>query len=321
MFKNKYPLKLLSIISLAIIVLTTIFVAIFGVNTSVEIGGGYQLEVKLSYEKNGEYFAGTENAETYLEKTKDVLDSYGCKVDSYFVEDKLVDTYLIVRIADAQVEGANNIAGSVALKLGLNTTDVAIHQLSSYFTNNIMLYIGLAILTVIIICFFAGWLRYSLMGGITLAFAVLHNLILSLALIFLTRVQFSMVSLVAVLALTVYSIFAFTSILERVKENNKSKQYAELTHDQKLISATKQNKHLYLICIILLAVSLAIIFVPVRYIQLAAVSVQLAVIACVFTFTFIAPALYAYLADFQTNKEKQKLSKNVVQKTAKNKQK
>ena len=184
-----------------------------------------------------------------------------------------------------------------------------------------MLYIGLAILTVIIICFFAGWLRYSLMGGITLAFAVLHNLILSLALIFLTRVQFSMVSLVAVLALTVYSIFAFTSILERVKENNKSKQYAELTQDQKLISATKQNKHLYLICIILLAVSLAIIFVPVRYIQLAAVSVQLAVIACVFTFTFIAPALYAYLADFQTNKEKQKLSKNVVQKTAKNKQK
>lgn len=314
MFKNKkYPLKLFSIISLVFVVLTIIFVSIFGVNTSVEIGGGSQLEITLSYKDGDNYISGRENVTEYVEVVKDVLKDHGCSVDSYLVEDKLVDTYLVIRIADSEIENVEKIPAQIATKLGIAQSRVSsVQKLSSYFTNNQMLYIGLAVLAVIAICFFAGWLRYTIVGGVTLAFAALHNLILSLAVVFLYRVQFSMISLVSVLAFTILSVLAFALILERSRENAKSKQYSALTQDEQLLNATKQNKNLLWFAVALFALTIVMVCVPIRYIQLAGVSLQLCLAVCAYTSIFVAPALHVYLADVRNSKAKQKLSKNIT---------
>lgn len=314
MFKNKkYPLKLFSIISLVFVVLTIIFVSIFGVNTSVEIGGGSQLEITLSYKDGDNYISGRENVTEYVEVVKDVLKDHGCSVDSYLVEDKLVDTYLVIRIADSEIENVEKIPAQIATKLGIAQSRVSsVQKLSSYFTNNQMLYIGLAVLAIIAICFFAGWLRYTIVGGVTLAFAALHNLILSLAVVFLYRVQFSMISLVSVLAFTILSVLAFALILERSRENAKSKQYSALTQDEQLLNATKQNKNLLWFAVALFALTIVMVCVPIRYIQLAGVSLQLCLAVCAYTSIFVAPALHVYLADVRNSKAKQKLSKNIT---------
>lgn len=315
MFKNKkYPLKLFAIISLVFVALTIIFVSIFGVNTSVGIGGGSQIEVTLSYKNTSdEYVSGREDATEYVDAIKEVLKEHNCSIDSYFVEDKLVDTYLIVRIADNEIENAEKIPAQIATKLGISQSRVSnVQELSSYFTNNQMLFIGLAVLVVILICFFGGWLRYSLVGGITLAFAALHNLILSLAVIFLYRVQFSIVSLVGVLAFTVLSLLALIFILERAKENAKSKQYSELTQDEQFIKATSQNKHLIWFAAVLFALFVVMVCVPITYVQLAGVSLLLSLIVCAYTSIFVAPSLHVYLTDIKNARAKQKLSKNVT---------
>ena len=314
MLKNKkYPLKLFSIISLAFVVLTIIFVAIFGVNTSIEIGGGSQIEITLSYKDGDNYISGKENTIDYVDSVKEVLDEYGCNIDSYLVEDKLVDTYLVVRIADNKIEGASEIPAKIAEKLGIDQSRVSsVQELSSYFSENQMLYIGLAVVAVIAICFFAGWLRYTIVGGITLAFAALHNLILSLAINFLYRVQFSVVSLVGVLVFTMLSVLTFALILERARENSKSKQYASLSSDEQLICATKQNKNLLWVAVALFALTIVMVCLPIRYIQLAGVSLQLCLLVAAFTSLFVAPALHSYLFDIRSAKAKQKLSKNVT---------
>lgn len=314
MFKNKkYPLKLFSIISLAFVVLTIIFVSIFGVNTSIEIGGGSQVEITLSYKDGDNYISGRENTTEYVKAVKDVLKEHDCSIDSYIVEDKLVDTYLVIRIADSKINGAEKIPAQIASKLGIEQARVSsVQQLSSYFTNNQMLYIGLAVVAIVAVCFFAGWLRYTIVGGITLAFSALHNLILSLAVMFLYRVQFSMVSLVGVVIFTALSTLIFALILERNRENTKSKQYANLTEDEALLNATKQNKNLLWFAVALLALTIVMVCVPIRYVQLAGVSLQLCLLVCAYTSVFVAPALHAYLADIKNTKAKQKLSKNVI---------
>ena len=183
---------------------------------------------------------------------------------------------------------------------------------SSYFTNNQMLYIGLAVLAVVILCFFAGWLRYTIIGGVTLAFGALHNMILSLALIFLYRVQFSIISLAGILVFTILGIVATALILERTRENAKSKQYATLTEDESLMLATKQNNKMLWFAAALFALTIVMVCVPVRYLQLAGVSLQLCLIVTAYTSVLVAPALNAYLAEIRKLRNKRKLSKNVT---------
>ena len=318
MFKNKYPLKLFAIISLALVVLTTVIVCIFGVNTSIEIGGGSQIEITLSTKSGETVNSGRENVEQYVETIEDILKDHGSAIDSYIVEDKYVDTYLIVRSTDNEIEGASTIPSEIATKLGIDLSRVStVQKLSSYFTDNQMLYIGLAVLTVIVIAFFLGWIRYSINGGVTLAFSILHNLILSLAIIFVTRVQFSTVSLIGTLIFTLLSAIVTTLILERKRENSKSKQYAELSESAKMFEATKQNKHLLWIAAVLFALMIVMLCIPIRYIALAGVSLIICLVVCAYTAICVTPALNVYLSETFIAKEKQRLSKNVTTKSTK----
>ena len=90
MFKNKYPLKIFAIICFSVILLTSIIVGVFGINTGIEFSGGSQIEIKLSYSENETVVSGRENAAEYVDGVKDVLKEHDCNIDSYFVEDKLI---------------------------------------------------------------------------------------------------------------------------------------------------------------------------------------------------------------------------------------
>lgn len=314
MFKDKkYPLKLFAIISLVVVVLTTVFVCIFGVNTSIDIGGGSQIEIKLSYNDGTTVISGKENATDYVNKIEDVLSMNGCHIDSYVVEDKAVDSYLIVKIAKTQIKNADRIPAQIANKLGISESRVGnVQKISSSFSSAQMLFIGLSILAVVLICFLFGWLRYSLMGGVSLAFGSLHNIILSLAILFLFRVQFSMISIVNIAIQSVMGSFVMALLLEKIRENSKSKQFASLTEDEKMWTVTKQSKNLIWFAGVIFAFALCLIFIPIRSLQLAGLSILLTLIVTVYTNIFIAPALFINLADIRNAREKQRLSKNVT---------
>lgn len=314
MFKDKkYPLKLFAIISLVVVVLTTVFVCIFGVNTSIDIGGGSQIEIKLSYNDGTTVISGKENATDYVNKIEDVLSMNGCHIDSYVVEDKAVDSYLIVKIAKTQIKYADRIPAQIANKLGISESRVGnVQKISSSFSSTQMLFIGLSILAVVLICFLFGWLRYSLMGGVSLAFGSLHNIILSLAILFLFRVQFSMISIVNIAIQSVMGSFVMALLLEKIRENSKSKQFASLTEDEKMWTVTKQSKNLIWFAGVIFAFALCLIFIPIRSLQLAGLSILLTLIVTVYTNIFIAPALFINLADIRNAREKQRLSKNVT---------
>lgn len=319
MTKNKYPLKLFSIISLAIIALTVIFVSIFGLRTSVEIGGGYQMEVTLSYTNEaGEYTSGRQNAGAYVSQIKKVLSKHNASVDSYFIEDRDVDTLLVVRICSSKIKNDSSVTAEVASTLNIDVSRVSsLQKLGSYFSTKLMLYIGLAIGCILLVCFFGGWLRYNVLAGVSLMFAALHSLILSMALIFLMRVQFSVISLAAVLVSTILVVLGFACILERERENSKSKQYADLTTDERLILASKQSKTLLILPIVCAVTVLVMVCLPIRHIQLGGVSILLSLVSALYTMLLITPALHANLLDLSKVRQKQKLSKNKVTKPKK----
>ena len=315
MFKNKYPLKIFAIICFSVILLTSIIVGVFGINTGIEFSGGSQIEIKLSYSENETVVSGRENAAEYVNGVKDVLKEHGCNIDSYFVEDKLIDTYLVVRIAKTKIDGSETIAQEIADKLNIDASAVStVQTLKSYFTGKQVLYIGISVAVLLLLCFFVGWLRYGLNAGVSLAFAGLHNLIISLALMLLWRVQLSVISLVGLVVFTVITIFALVFILERVRENSGSSQYENLNSAEQLLLATKQSKHLAWIAVVVFALVVVMLCVPINYVKLAAVSILICLLVCMYTSVGVAPALHSYMLEMFKQKQKEKLSKNVVNK-------
>ncbi|MBQ8468819.1 MAG: hypothetical protein IJ542_03610 [Clostridia bacterium] len=320
MTKRKYPLAIFAIISLAIVAVSAIIVAIFGINSSVEISGGSQIEITMSYEQDGVHYDGKQNTQNYVSEINKVLANHSASIDTYVVEDKLVDTYLIVRIAQKEIKNADSIKTEIATALSIDEARVSnVENLASYFSNRLILYIGLALLAVIAICFFTAWLRYGILAGVSMIFMVLHNFIISLALVFLTRIQFSMITLCTVVALTILSTFAFASILERNRENSKSSQYAELDSNEKMMLATKQNKWLLVFAIAVLAISLVFVFTPIKYVRLAGVTSLIALAVAAYSVVLMVPAIHGYLLEMAGTREKKKLSKNVEMKPEKTK--
>ena len=308
---SKYPLVIFALVSLIIIAVSALVVGICGVRTSIEIGGGSQIEVTMSYDQAGEHHTGRENTQEYVGKVKSVLAKHDAFVDSYFVEDKLVDTYLVVRIAKSEIAGATDIKAEIATELGIDASRVSdVQVLTASFSNNTILFITLGIVAMVVVCFFIGWLRYGLVAGVTLLLAVLHNFILSFATIFLCRIQLSMIALCSIIAMSVLSVFALICILEREKENLKSKQYAELTPEQSLWTATKQSKWLISIFAIAGIVSLLALVIPINYIRFAGLAGLIITIVSVYTAIGICPALQALFVEISNTRQKQRLSKN-----------
>lgn len=307
MNKKRYPLLVFAIISLVVIAVSALFVAIFGINTSIEIGGGSQIEITLSHDDTD----GRENAESYAAKVNNVLKQHGASIDTYFVEDKLTETTLVVRVANRDIKNAADLKVEIATALEIDEARVSnVQKLTSYFSNRSVLYVGLAILAVMIICFFMGWLRYGILAGVSLLFAIMHSAILSFALIFATRVQFSLVGLCSVVIISIVSVFAFICILERYKENAKSSQYDELSYDQKLMLSTKQNKWLLVMAVVIFVISAVMILTPVNYVRLAGLNILICLVASGYSTIFMVPALHGYLLELAGAKEKKRLSKN-----------
>lgn len=303
---KKSPLLWFIIASIFIIVVSSIIVGVFGVNASIEISGGSQIEIQMSDStKTGEY----------VDKASKVLGNHGQHIDSYFVEDKLTDTYLVLRVNSTNIKDSDSIKAEIASALEIDQSKVSgVIKIDSYFANKIMLYIGLSILAIVIVCFFLGWIRLGIIGGTSLLFAFLHSMIMSFALIFLTRVQFSVTSLVMVFAGSIISVFATEILLERLKENLKSKQYSALSENQNIVNVLKQNKVLLLPVVIALIVSLVLIILPINNIRFVGLSLLFVLLSTVYTTACITPALHAFMLKVNGSRQKQKLSTNVKSK-------
>ncbi len=303
--QKKYPLLWLTIVSLVVLVVSVVVVAVCGVKTSIEIGGGSQIEVCLTYEEssdvNVDKLSDADNTTNFVSKIKKVLANHNASIDSYFLQDNLTDTYLIVRIAKTDIKGADTISAEISEALNISADRVSdVQTLKSYFSSSILLYIGLGILCAIVILFFVGWLRYGLMAGISLPFAFLYNIIISLAVLFAIRVQFSMISLIACLVLSILSTYAFAFVLERVRENRKSSAYADYTAEEHFMLAYFKNKSVIFIAVVLAVACIALIFVPINYVRLAAVSSLIALLVSAYTYMLMAPALHCYLLEISS---------------------
>jgi len=303
MNKKKSFLGIYLIVSFVLIIAAVIVSLTAGIKLGTDVGGGTQFEVTID---------GTVASNKQIQNIKDVLHKNHLHAEEIFVEDKLVDTVIVVRIADKTVKNQAEVKAGLVQKLGVEAEDISeFSTFNGTITKRVVLYTSIAIVCVLLLLFFAGWIRYNIVSGLTLMFAVLHTLMLNVSLLVLTRLPVTMITMIEILCGIILALFAFILLLERIRENAQLKHNEGLSTEELVQTSNKSVlKPLVFLAILITVVAIAFVCVPVRFVTLSACGLLVSIATAVYTYYFVGVGVHEKLLEFKVNADKMRLSKN-----------
>ncbi len=303
MNKKKSFLGIYLIISFVMIIAAVIVSLTAGINLGTDVGGGTQFEVTID---------NSTASSKQIQTVKDVLHKNNLHAEKIFVEDKHVDTVIVVRIADKSVENQAKIRAGLVEKLNVQEEDIsAFTTINGSVTKKAVLWAGIAIVCLLLFIFIAGWLRYKVVAGLSLMFVLLHSVMLNLSLLVLTRLPITMVALIEMLCGVILVLFAFILFLEKVRENSLLKHNENLSTEE-LVSVSQKSVLKPLIFLLILAsvVSLVFVCIPVRFVTLSACALIVAIASAVYSYYFVGIGVHEKLLEIKVHADKLRLSKN-----------
>lgn len=303
MKSKKSLLWLYAVISLVIIVTAVVVSLTAGMSIGTDVGGGIQVEVKLSADSN---------IKDSVADFKDVLAENGYTAEKVFAEDKYVDQYVVAKISKKDIANQDQFKTSIATKLGVSAEDVTILEFDGTVTNKAVIWTSVGIVCMFLALFVFGWIRYGVVSGLTLTVAPLHSLLMAISLLTLTRLPITMAVIVEVLACVVLVAFATTLLLEKIRENKKMKHNQSLSQEAIVDLSNKETiKPLIFVSALVLIISLVLVFVPVRLVVFSALSLIICLAVAIFSYYCLAITMQSVMLTMEQATQKARLSRNV----------
>lgn len=311
---KKYPLLIATIISCVIVVVSLFILGFFGMKMGTSLGGGSQFEIAFNDESN---------ASEYTKSVKKILSDNGLQVDTVFVEDKLVsgntntgliEKALVIKLSneDVSADVQNKVKSEISAKIGVLTDNISdIENITASVSNKNVLYLGLAVGIIVIAFFVFAWIRYDIFASLSFLVAYLHNLILFLSLLILTRVELSLFSLVTAVCLTILMSTTLLVVFEKYREQANLHIGDKLTVAERMISVQKQVlKPFSFIVIAVLVFACLLFIVPARSVRLSAIAIIISLVVSLYTLLIIAPAVFVALRESRDARKNAVLSRN-----------
>ena len=311
---KKYPLLISLIISCVIVVASIFVLAFCGMRLSPSLGGGSQIEIAI---------ADNVDAKTCVQDIKNVLKEQNIQYDSFIVEDnstagdeatELSQRKIVVNLQATNVsdEKELTVRQAISEKLGVSIDSVSEidNMISSIQAKDILLF-GLGIGIIAICIFVFGFVRYDIFAGISFLLAIIHNLILFLSLIILTRIPLGLVSLASISILTLVMLACLVSVYEKNKLENEMHLSEKETPSSRLmrVESMALKTYIFVPCAIVIF-SLLMLIVPVYNVTFSAISVLVSLLVTAYTTTLVAPGVYASFLDLQKASFDATLSRN-----------
>lgn len=311
---KKFPL-LISLIVSCVIVVASIFVLAFaGMNIGTSLAGGSQFEIALSSE---------EKTKQYTSEIKSILKENGCTLDSVFVESKYgagkndaeyTSSCLVVNLTEKNIsdEKEAKIISEISAKLGIDAEYISsIENITSSVKAKSILFVGLAVGIIAVCLFVFAWIRYDIFAGLSFILAILHNVILYLSLLIVTRVQLNLISLSVAIVLTLVMSAVLISIYEKYREVSRLHIAEKETISESMLKAVKtQATPFAIVGIAVLVFALLMFFIPVSSVGFSALAIIIALVVSIYTIVIIGPGSYAGLLEAKSYSEKAVLSRN-----------
>jgi len=302
--KNKKSLLwVYAIISLVLIVTAVIVSLTAGISTGTDIGGGYQVEVKISSETN---------LNDAVKDLKSAMKKSNITAEKVFVEDKFTDTYVVAKTNVKNIKNEEIIKNQIAEKMGVTSDDIEIFAFDGSVTNKTVIWTSVGVVCLLLALFIMGWIRYGVVSATSLTIVALHTLLVSASLLIITRLPITMVSVIAILSSVVLVILATILLLERIRENKKMKHNESLSANEIVDLSNKETyKPLLMLSALLAVVCLCLVCVPVRLVTFSALSLFVCLAVAVYSYYLVGTNFTALMLTISDASQKAKLSKNV----------
>ena len=311
---KKYPFLISLIISFAIVVASIFVVAFCGLKLNPSLGGGSQFEISITDDIE---------AKSSIQKIKDVLEDNNITYDSFIVEDKANATdvagvysqrYIVVNVIATNVsdEVESKVRTEVASKLGVSIENVSgIENIISSIKSKDILLFGLGIAIIAICLFVFGLIRYDVFAGIAFFLSILHNIILFLSIMILTRIPLGLISIAAIAVLSLILSAVLVSIFEKNKLENEIHLAEKETPSERLIKAEISATKPYIVVLIaVLLFTVMLFFVPLYNVIFSALSILISVIVTLYTTLLVGPSVYGTFLDIKQSRFNATLSRN-----------
>lgn len=303
-------LKLWLVVSAVLVVAGILMSAIFGFNADAAVSDSKTLTVKMN---SYAYFTRLENVKEICEAE---LDKAGFK-DCYTLDGETSgDSDEIVYVFSAKTDEAKlreagdsiqaklttatdeegNALNGQELLVTVNSEDVSAFLPDGYFWRNI-----LAAAVILVIEFVYIAVRYKLNMGVTAAATSLLGLLLTLALVAITRIPV-MSSLVYVAAFAMlYSAFIAMVVFNRMRENFRTDEYKAMSAEEAIVSSVPAKFILIFAAASIVALVLVggIAVASVRWFAVASI---VAVVAGTYSVLVFMPAMYLPLKKISDKK-------------------
>lgn len=311
---KKYPLLISTIVSCLLIIVSLFILGFFGMRLGVSLGGGTQIEVVMN---------DGINASDYTSKVGTILKKYNYTIDSNVVQDKFVagedqtkfsKKTLIIQVASKMDdETSNKIRNEIVSELGLGENEkyVSVGNITSSVASKNILFLGLAF-GILAVCFFIfGWIRYGIFAGLSFIIAFLHNIILFLSVVILTRLQLSITALSALMFLTLVMSAVLITIYERFRVNSTKQDYQKMPVQERMLKSEFEVVKPYgIVAVAIVVLTLCMFFVPIAKMAIIATNILIAILVTVYTTLLIGPSSYVACLEIHEMNEKAVLSRN-----------
>lgn len=311
---KKYPFLVSLIISFAIVVASIFVVAFCGLKLNTSLGGGSQFEISI---------ADDANSKTYVQNIKNVLKDNGISYDSFTVEDKAkggevagthTQRYIVVNVLATNVsdETELKVRNEIASKLNISVDNISGMEniISSIKSKDILLF-GLGIGIIAICLFVFGYIRYGIFAGVAFFLSILHNIILFLSIMIITRIPLGLVSIASIAVLSLIMSAVLVSIFEKNKLDSEAHLAEKETPSERLIKAEISAVKPYIVVVLaVLLFAIMLLFVPLNNIIFSAISLLISLIVSLYTTLMVGPSVYGTFLDIKQARFDATLSRN-----------
>jgi preprotein translocase subunit SecF len=287
--------------SASIALVGLLVVLIFGFHLGIDFTGGTVLKINIgnTLEQTGVY-------ETYTSQIETVLEDNGLSLSLKQQEGVGEDASIMIRFQDIkgyseqQMQTViDEVKADIITVLSLQEEQVEDSQrIGPSATASLVLNALFAVLfaTILILIYIA--IRFELLSGLTAVLALVHDVIIMLALVAVFRLQINSAFVAALITIIGYSINDTIVVFDRIRENRQKESYKEKTNSDIVNISIRETLVRTLntsVTTLIVITILAIFSVPA--IREFAIPIIFGLISGTYSSIFIAAAIWAKVSD------------------------
>lgn len=304
-------LKISSIISLCVILIAVVVVSIFNFNLGIDFTGGKIIDVKIGSELNK-----SENYRDVQTQIETIFNSEGFEIKSIQLESTSEDATVVVKFtysnkinATNELTKLENLKTKLSSELRLNNETLLpeVSEVKDFSATISSKYIILAISAVLgslaLITIYLA-IRFKLVSTLTILCVAIHDVLVMLSVVCLTRIEINSGFLVSVFLTLFLSLISSIVMFNKLQENKSRELYKDLSSESLAnLTIMETFKRILIMMLLVLMIGAVMLIIGTNSLRIISLPLLIAVLVVFYSSIVLKLPLWSKMTKYSNNKK------------------